>query len=130
VSKPISIRDWSPEIKATLSDREPVLLASGGNGAFEIIYTQLKAEILSKQEQRKIIEKLLPDRPYSLFVFANASESQWHFVNVKYDESNERRKQFRRIAVTKGEKNRTAIEQISELRLGDDLALLTPLAIQ
>jgi hypothetical protein len=50
--------------------------------------------------------------------------------DIYSDESNERRKQFRRIVVTKGEKNRTAIEQISELRLGDDLALLTPLAIQ
>ena len=126
----ISIRDWSPEIKVTLSEQDPVLLASGGNGAFEVIYTQLKGSILSKQEQRKIIEKLLPDRPYSLFVFANASESQWHFVNVKYDDSPTRRKQFRRIAVTKGEKNRTAIEQISELRLSDDSASATPLAIQ
>ena len=125
-SQSISTRQWDDNIKERIADTAPVVLASGAGGAFQVIYTRLKSEHLSnKQEQRKIIEKLLPDRPYSLFVFANSSQSQWHFVNVKNQESITRRRLFRRIAVTKGEVNRTAIDQISELdlkRLGEDLS--------
>jgi Eco57I restriction-modification methylase/TaqI-like C-terminal specificity domain len=133
-SQSISTRQWDDNIKDRIADTAPVVLASGAGGAFQVIYTRLKSEHLSnKQEQRKIIEKLLPDRPYSLFVFANSSQSQWHFVNVKNQESITRRRLFRRIAVTKGEVNRTAIEQISELdlkRLGENLSALSAMKIQ
>lgn len=133
-SQSISTRQWDDNIKDRIADTAPVVLASGAGGAFQVIYTRLKSEHLSnKQEQRKIIEKLLPDRPYSLFIFANSSQSQWHFVNVKNQESITRRRLFRRIAVTKGEVNRTAIEQISELdlkRLGEDLSVLSAMKIQ
>jgi hypothetical protein len=117
-SQPISTRNWDTNLQQSVADSFPVVIASSGNGTFEIIYTRLKSDRLTnKQEQRTIVEKLLPDRPYALFIFANRSQSQWHFVNIKCQESTQRRRLFRRIAVTKGEVNRTAIERISELDL-------------
>jgi len=133
-SQSISTRQWDTNIQQSITDKSPSVIASAGSGAFQIIYIQLKSDNLSnRQEQRKIIEKLLPDRPYSLFVFTNCHQSQWQFVNVKHQASAQCRRLFRRICITKGEVNRTAIEQISELDLkflGEDLAKLSTLEIQ
>jgi type I restriction-modification system DNA methylase subunit len=133
-SQLISTRQWDTNIQQSIADTAPTVIASAAGGAFQIIYTRLNSDNLNnKQEQRKIIEKLLLDRPYSLFIFTNLNQSQWHFVNVKQQSSNQRQRLFRRIAITKGEVNRTAIEQISELdlkRFGDDLAIISPLKIQ
>jgi type I restriction-modification system DNA methylase subunit len=131
-SQTISTRQWDTNIQQSIADTTPLVIASAASGAFQIIYTRLNSDNLNnKQEQRKIIKKLLLDRPYSLFVFSNRNQSQWHFVNVKHRSSTQRL--FRRIAITKGEVNRTAIEQISELDLkqfGNDLATISPLKIQ
>jgi hypothetical protein len=133
-SQPISTRQWDTNIQQSIADTAPIVIASAGSGAFQIIYTRLNSDNLNnKQEQRKIIEKLLLDRPYSLFVFSNQNQSQWHFVNVKHQSSTQRQRLFRRIAIAKGEVNRTAIEQISELdlkRCGSDLSTISPLKIQ
>jgi hypothetical protein len=129
-----SHRQWDTNIQQSIADTAPLVIANAASGAFQIIYTHLNSDNLNnKRDQRKIIEKLLLDRPYSLFVFSNQNQSQWHFVNVKHQSSTQRQRLFRRIAITKGEVNRTTIEQISELdlkRFGDDLATISPLKIQ
>ena len=133
-SQPISTRQWDTKIQQSIADTSPIVIASAGSGAFQIIYTRLNSDNLNnKQEQRQMIEKLLLDRPYSLFVFSNQNQSQWHFVNVKHQLSTQRQRLFRRIAITRGEVNRTAIEQISELdlkRFGSEQSDISPLKIQ
>ncbi len=68
--------------------------------------------------------------PYSLFVFSNEARSQWHFLNVKYDDSPQKRKLFRRIKVEAGDNQlRTATEQLSLLDL-ESFDSDSPLEIQ
>ncbi|MEH1906429.1 MAG: hypothetical protein V7L05_10150 [Nostoc sp.] len=72
---------------------------------------------MSRQSERTVVEALLKEHPYALFVFSNKLRSQWHFINVKYDNTLEKRKLFRRITVGEGEQLRTATERISLLDL-------------
>ncbi|OUL23385.1 type I restriction endonuclease subunit M [Nostoc sp. T09] len=110
---------------------DPLLLASGGSSnAFHIIYTRLKSEELSRQAERSVVNHLLKDHPYALFVFSNKSQLRWHFLNVKYDNSPQKRKLFRRITVGEGEQLRTASERISLLDLEQISPNASPLDIQ
>ena len=118
VSEPISTRRFSDSVRVSLEKHEPLLLANGGvGGQFKVIYTRLSSQQIYKQEQRGIIEALLSIHPYSLFVFSNQAQDDWHFINAKYDEQNTQRRLLRRIVVNQREQLRTAIEQISELDL-------------
>lgn len=122
VNKQLGVRKLTDAVKNELLD-EPLLLASGGaNNAFHIIYARLKSENLSRESERSVVNNLLKEHPYALFLFSNKSQSQWHFLNVKYDNSPEKRKLFRRITVGEGEQLRTATERISLL----DLELIKP----
>ena len=59
--------------------------------------------------------------------------SPWHFVNVKYDETAEKRQLFRRVTVGLEERLRTTAERLTLLDLdsiGADHSGLAPLAIQ
>jgi hypothetical protein len=130
VNQALSRRKLAETVNNELIDY-PLLLASGGaNNAFHIIYARLNSEKLSRQGERRIVDNLLKDHPYTLFVFSNQSQSRWHFLNVKYDNSLQKRKLFRRITIGEGEQLRTATERISLL----DLELLrsdaSPLDIQ
>lgn len=108
-----------------------MLLASGrANNAFHVIYTCLKSEELSRQGERNVVNHLLKDHPYALFVFSNKSQSRWHFLNVKYDNSPQKRNLFRRITVGEGEQLRTATERISLLDLEQISPNASPLDIQ
>ena len=83
--------------------------------------------------QRPVVNQLLRDHPYALFVFSNESQSAWHFLNVKYDEHAERRRLTRRITVRPGEGLRTAAERMALLDLqaiSPDLFGLSPMLIQ
>ncbi len=108
-----------------------MLLASGGrNNDFRVIYSRFKNDRLLKQKEREVVNKLLSDNPYSLFVFSNEVRSQWHFLNVKYDDSPQKRKLFRRIKVEAGDNQlRTATEQLSKLDL-ESFNSDSPLEIQ
>ena len=130
VNKELSCRNWNNAIASELVS-DPLLLASGGkNNDFRVIYSRLKGDRISKQKEREVVNQLLADNPYSLFVFSNESRTQWHFLNVKYDDSPERRKLFRRIKVEAGDNQlRTAIEQLSLLDL-ESFNSDSPLEIQ
>ena len=117
VNKELSQRKLTDAVANELTD-DPLLLASGGaNNAFHIIYARLSSEELSRQSERRVVDYLLKEHPYALFVFSNKLRSQWHFINVKYDNTLEKRKLFRRITVGEGEQLRTATERISLLDL-------------
>jgi hypothetical protein len=97
INQELSVRQWKDIVTLELVDN-PLLLASGGkNNGFRVIYSRLKGDRLLKQKEREVVNNLLPDNPYSLFVFSNEERSQWHFLNVKYDDSPQKRKLFRRI---------------------------------
>ncbi len=114
---------------------DPILLATGGtDGAFHIIYTHLNSDRLLLTTERPIISRLLGDHPYALFIFSNNEQSHWHFVNVKYDTDDpKKRRLFRRITISPYEKLRTASERIAMLdlaRISPLLATIPPLEIQ
>ena len=131
----ISRRGWTDTARNALAD-DPVLFATGGtDDAFHVIYARLNSDRLLLTAERPAISKLLEDHPYTLFVFSNRERTDWHFVNVKYDETEDpkRRRLFRRITISPYEKLRTASERIAMLDLasiGPDLEELSPLAIQ
>ncbi|WP_375467893.1 Eco57I restriction-modification methylase domain-containing protein [uncultured Nostoc sp.] len=130
VNKELSRRKLTDVVANELTE-DPLLLASGGaNNAFHVIYARLSSEELSRQSERKVVDYLLKEHPYALFVFSNKLRSQWHFINVKYDNTLQKRKLFRRITVGEGEQLRTATERISLLDLENIHPNASPLDIQ
>ncbi len=120
VNQALSRRNWPAAATEPLAD-DPVLLASSGeNGDFHVIYSRLKSPTLKVADERPIVSRLLQDHPYALFVFSNAAQDRWHFVNVRYDKNEARRRVFRRITVGPEERLRTAAERLAML----DLSLL------
>ena len=98
----ISYQNWTDTAKNALAE-EPVLFATGGtDDAFHVIYARLNSDRLLLTAERPVISKLLEDHPYTLFVFSNREQTDWHFVNVKYDatEDPKRRRLFRRITIS------------------------------
>ncbi|AFZ23825.1 type I restriction-modification system methyltransferase subunit [Cylindrospermum stagnale PCC 7417] len=117
VNQHLSRRTLNKAVANQLTE-DPLLLASGGiDNDFHIIYTHLKSEALSRQSERIIVNALLKEHPYTLFVFSNKSQSRWHFINVKYDKTPKKQRLFRRITVGEGEPLRTATERLSKLDL-------------
>lgn len=127
--------DWTDTAKNALAE-DPLLFATGGpEEDFHVIYARLNSDRLLLTAERPVISKLLQDHPYALFVFSNQEQTDWHFVNVKYDTDDaNRRRLFRRITISPYEKLRTASERIAMLDLefidAPDPEALSPLAIQ
>ena len=114
---------------------DPILFATGGSdGAFHIIYAHLNSDRLALTTERRLITQVLRDHPYALFVFSNRDQTDWHFVNVKYDvEDSKKRRLFRRITISPHEKLRTASERIAMLDLASissNIQTIPPLDIQ
>ncbi len=132
-NRPLSPRRWPDAARQALAD-DPVLLASGGDeNAFHVVYCRLASPELKRGLERIIVNQLLPDHPYSLFVFSNRSYSSWHFLNVKLDETAQKRRLVRRITIRPGEGLRTAAERMALLDLktiSPDLFGLAPLLVQ
>lgn len=133
VNKPLPRRNWSDTAREALAS-DPVLLAAGGDeGAFHVIYAQLKSAGLPRGAERPVVTKLLEDHPYALFIFSNKAQERWHFINVKHNEKGDKRRLFRRITIGEDERLRTASERISMLDLEDispTLFGIAPLDIQ
>ena len=115
---------------------DPLVLA--GHGDFQVIYGRLHSTgRLHVTDERAIVNRLLRDHPYALFVFSDATQRDWHFVNARYDAAEttgrERRRILRRISVGPDERLRTASERIAMLDVqAGQLAMLgrSPLEIQ
>lgn len=120
----ISSDGWPEDLAS-----DPVLFATTGrDGRFTVIRARLsKRGKLSLMTERKIMERLKRSYPYSLYVFSDAEDRLWHFVNAPLDPEAQGpghlsgRKQYRRIVIGPGERFRTATERISLLSV-DDLA--------
>lgn len=150
----ISTRAWPEGDQALVAD-DPILLGSAGipkgNGDFHVIYCRLagyrtgRRTPLSFTDERRIVNRLLTEHPYSLFIFSDPEQEYWRFVNVKLDRksdekqdrtTSETRRIIRRITVGPGERLRTAAERIAMLDVETmqparrDLPGLSPLAIQ
>ena len=131
----LSTRDWQQNLQQSLIG-EPLLFATAGDGdGFHVIYSQLKAEHLQLGVERQIISKLIQSHPFTLFIFSDTSQVNWHFVNVKHDRDDGKRARrvFRRITVSPYERLRTAAERIGLLdtaTLSRDLFGISPLIVQ
>src|SRR5438128_4767787 len=97
--EPLSYRNWPDAVKEKLYENEPLLLfATGGkNEDFDIIYIHLASNELFLGHERPIVLKLLENHLDALFIFSNATQNKWHFVNFKPDTTQARRRLFRRI---------------------------------
>jgi len=101
-NKPLSMRGWPDSACKALVD-DPILFASGGeDNAFHVVYCRLASAGLQRNLERPIVDQLIREHPYCLFVFSDTTQSSWHFLNIKYDQKAENRRLFRRITVRAG----------------------------
>jgi hypothetical protein len=132
-NKPLSMRGWPDFARKALVD-DPILFASGGeDNAFHVLYCRLASDSLQRNLERPIVNQLIREHPYCLFVFSDTAQSAWHFLNIKYDEKAERRRLFRRITVRADGGLRTAAERLQMMDLalmGKDLSDIPALEIQ
>lgn len=112
---------------SSLDGRINTLQILAGHEDFKIFHCEVDQLILGVE--RPIIDNLLKDHPYSLFLFSDASKNAWHFINVKYDEEETRRKLFRRIVIGPDERLHTAAQRIALLEV-PDARTLSPLELQ
>ncbi len=119
-NKPLSMRGWPDSARNALID-DPILFASGGEeNAFHVTYCRLASESLQRSLERPIVSHLIREHPYCLFVFSDKMQSAWHFLNVKFAETAEKRRLFRRVTVRANSGLRTAAERLQLI----DLALM------
>jgi methylase of polypeptide subunit release factors len=113
----LSRRDW-PEKVANVLSEDPLLFATAGDGDdFHVIYARLSGDKLSLEDERQVVNQLLKNHIYSLFIFSNKSQDRWHFLNIKRDDRNEKRHVFRRISINPEGHVRTASERLAILNL-------------
>lgn len=110
----ISKRSWKDPIANSV--RESLLI--GTQGDFHIIYCQIEKLLLGIE--RPIINQLLKEHPYLLVVFSDPQYTNWHFVNVKYDEELRNRRLFRRIVIGPDERLHTAAQRVNMLEVVDE----------
>ncbi|NUM78810.1 hypothetical protein HUU40_31010, partial [candidate division KSB1 bacterium] len=115
-----STRSWRSATAQKLLEQKriapPVLVASAGaHDDFQIIYTRLHSNELPLGYERQVVSQMLADHPYALFVFSNAEQDRWHFVNVKFREQADHRRIFRRIAVGGHDRLHTAAKRMAML---------------
>ena len=91
VKEELPMGGWAQPAKDALAEPPLLLAGAGEKEEFHVIYNRLKSDKLLLGDERPVVNRLLRDHPYSLFVFSNASQDRWHFLNVKYDSSVERR---------------------------------------
>jgi hypothetical protein len=136
----ISTDGWREDVSGALAEMPELFATAGREGRFAVIRVRLATSgKLSLMAERKIMERLRDPYPYALYVFSDAEERLWHFVNAPHGER-VANKQYRRIVVGPGEGLRTATEhteQISMLstddladKVGKDPEDLSPLEIQ
>jgi hypothetical protein len=118
----ISGDGWPEELAG-----DPMLFASTAkDGRFTVIRARLsKRGKLSLMTERKVMEQLRQRYPYSMYIFSDAEDRLWHFVNAPHGAirpasgAEDGRKQYRRIVVGPSEGFRTATERISILSVDD-----------
>lgn len=134
--QPLSRHGWPEAARKALAEDPQIVAEQNG---FHVIYGRLpEKDTLPLTGERHVINALLREHPYALFLFSDEDASHWHFVNVKYDgDGAEKRRVFRRITVGPYERQqgrlRTASERLALLdlaKISRDLFGLSPLAVQ
>lgn len=115
------------QFPSSLDGRITRLQVLAGYDDFKVLHCEVDQLLLGVE--RPIINSLLKDHPYSLFLFSDSKKSAWHFINVKYDEEESRRRVFRRIVVGPDERLHTAAQRIAMLEIPDERKL-SPLELQ
>jgi hypothetical protein len=118
-NSPLTTNNWPDQIPQLLIE-PPLLFASSGEGrAFHIIVCHLQNEKMNIVAERQIVNQLLKEHPYALYIFSNSTQDHWHFVNVVHEESEKakRRRILRRISISPEDRLRTASERISRLNI-------------
>ena len=144
---PVSTRHWPKAAVDVLQD-EPKLVAAtqaDGKTGFCIVHARLapgsQSSPLSLAAERQVVNQLLGDYPFGLYLFSTASDTHWHLVNVRLELESEasdadkrpaRRRTLRRIALGPHERLRTATERVAMLDLASigDPDQVSPLAVQ
>jgi len=90
-------------------------------GDFRIIYGRMAATDLSRDDERSLINTLINEHPYSLFVFSDQQCRKWNFVNHPLNGGSGSRRLLRRMKIDAGDlRLRTVIERLfGEVRLLD-----------
>ncbi len=140
VNQTISRSGWPKAAAEALADQPTVFAEGGEGGQFKILYARLAGDRLRLTDERAVVNRLLRDFPYTLFVFSDKDQKRWHLVNVKdaprlakEDEDRHPRLLFRRIALGPEERVRTAAERMTLLdtdTIQRELFGLSPLQIQ
>jgi hypothetical protein len=149
VNQPISQAGWSQAAVGALADAPLVFAEAGDGGQFKILYACLASDRLRLSDERVVVNRLLREYPYALFVFSDKDQKRWHLVNVKDAPrlasaltagpsptgrgKSPPRLLFRRIALGPEERLRTAAERLALLdtaTMQRELFGLSPLAIQ
>ena len=130
--QPLDRRNWPDSMRDHLAD-DPSVIARSGD--FVVIYNRLNSNKLERGKERDVVARLTREYPFALYVFSDRDESDWRFINVKYEEDEARRRVLRRFTVGEDERAadrlRTVSEQLSNMAIGDDeIDRLTPLEIQ
>ena len=131
INDPVSTRGWTDIQKENL-EGDPIILA--GAEDFKIIYCKLREDRLLRTHERPVVTRLLRDHPYSLFIFSDYGQENWHFINVKPDTvkaegaRTKSRNVLRRIPIGPNERLRTATERISMLDV-NTLGTMFPTAL-
>lgn len=113
----MSTRGWPETVTGVLAE-DPIILASGADDGFEVIYCRLDSGRLSLGSERRVMERLHSDgHDRALFVFSDAGRVRWHFVNVRFSDDEGRRRLYRRITIGPEEEHRTASERLAMLDL-------------
>ena len=126
--EPLPLSPFSDSERAYLQGAPTILAEAGAAEApMRIIHVTLSDEAqgrgfpLSIAAERAIIERLLPDHPYALFLFSDPQQQHWHLVNVRDVRGGQDgadgslRYLMRRIAVGPDERLRTAAERVAML---------------
>lgn len=112
LNDPVSRKDWPKPAQDALV-QEPTLYGRAA-GTFYVVYARLAADKLRLTDERAVVQQLLQQYPHALFVFSDNSQTNFHFLNVKW-ENNQKRRLYRRITVGPHERMRTAAERIALL---------------
>jgi len=114
---PVSKASWTDEFSELFVETPVSFATCAINDAFHIFLFHLNSDKLQISTERQVVNRLIADYPFSLFVFSNQHQDRWHFVNPIQNQDKKKSKQFvlRRISVSKEDRLRTASERIAKL---------------
>ena len=79
VNQPLSRHNFPKGANDALADA-PLLFAESND--FHILYCRLASDKLRLTDERAVVNHLLLEHPYALFVFSDDDQTNWHFVNI------------------------------------------------